>query len=65
MCVLQLELLQEDLAFVTEEVGKLSKVLEEKTAELQRAECLSTEKDKTISMLQEQVEPWREPKQNS
>lgn len=57
MCVLQLELLQEDLAYVTEEVEKLSKVLEEKTEELQKAERLSAEKDMVIITLQEQVEP--------
>ncbi|TST98546.1 ATP-dependent RNA helicase TDRD9 [Bagarius yarrelli] len=56
----ELELLQEDLAYVTEEVEKLSKVIEEKTAELQKVEHLSAEKDSTISMLQEQLKQQEE-----
>ncbi|XP_053476162.1 kinesin-like protein KIF15-A [Ictalurus furcatus] len=57
---IELELLQEDLAYVTEELEKLSKVLEEKTTELQRAERLGTEKDTTISTLQEQLKQQEE-----
>uniref|UniRef100_W5UAD6 Kinesin-like protein KIF15-A n=1 Tax=Ictalurus punctatus TaxID=7998 RepID=W5UAD6_ICTPU len=57
---IELELLQEDLAYVTEELEKLSKVLEEKTTELQSAERLGTEKDTTISTLQEQLKQQEE-----
>ncbi|KAM9477578.1 kinesin-like protein KIF15 isoform 2-T2 [Clarias gariepinus] len=56
----ELELLQEDLAYVTEEVEKLSKTLEEKTTELQKAERLGAEKDTTISTLQEQLKQQEE-----
>ncbi|GAA6091697.1 kinesin-like protein KIF15-A isoform X4 [Tachysurus ichikawai] len=45
----ELELLQEDLAFVTEEVEKLNNVLEEKTSELQSVKRLCTERDMSIS----------------
>uniref|UniRef100_A0A8B9K945 Kinesin motor domain-containing protein n=1 Tax=Astyanax mexicanus TaxID=7994 RepID=A0A8B9K945_ASTMX len=51
-----LELMQEDLAYATEEVERLSKALEEQTASLQRAEVLSTERETTIHTLQEQVQ---------
>ncbi|MCJ8731080.1 hypothetical protein PDJAM_G00191800 [Pangasius djambal] len=56
----ELELLQEDLAYVTEEMEKLSKSLEEQTTELQRAEHLGAEKDMTISTLQEQLKQQEE-----
>uniref|UniRef100_A0A8B9RBR4 Kinesin motor domain-containing protein n=1 Tax=Astyanax mexicanus TaxID=7994 RepID=A0A8B9RBR4_ASTMX len=52
----ELELMQEDLAYATEEVERLSKALEEQTASLQRAEVLSTERETTIHTLQEQVQ---------
>lgn len=57
-----MELLQEDLAYATDEMEKLRKASEEKTAALQKAELLSAEKDATISTLQEQVQPWGEPR---
>ncbi|KAI5611764.1 kinesin-like protein KIF15, partial [Silurus asotus] len=56
----ELELLQEDIAYVTEEMEKVSIALEEKTAELQRAEGLNAEKDTTISRLQEQMKQQEE-----
>ncbi|KAK3554464.1 hypothetical protein QTP70_023490 [Hemibagrus guttatus] len=56
----ELEILQEDLAYVTEELEKLSNVLEGRTAELQRAERLCAEKDTTISTLQEQLKQQEE-----
>ncbi|KAK1791309.1 hypothetical protein P4O66_013322, partial [Electrophorus voltai] len=52
---IELELLQEDLAYTTEEVECLSKALEERTAELQRAQVLLAEKDTTVHTLQEQA----------
>uniref|UniRef100_A0A3B1JYZ8 Kinesin family member 15 n=1 Tax=Astyanax mexicanus TaxID=7994 RepID=A0A3B1JYZ8_ASTMX len=48
----ELELMQEDLAYATEEVERLSKALEEQTASLQRAEVLSTERETTIHTFQ-------------
>ncbi|XP_058242666.1 kinesin-like protein KIF15-A [Hemibagrus wyckioides] len=56
----ELEMLQEDLAYVTEEVEKLNKVLDERTAELQTAERLCAEKDTTVSTLQEQLKQQEE-----
>ncbi|XP_047668229.1 kinesin-like protein KIF15-A isoform X3 [Tachysurus fulvidraco] len=56
----ELELLQEDLAYVTEEVEKLNNVLEEKTSELESVKCLCTEKDMSISTLQEQLKQQEE-----
>ena len=50
-----MELLQEDLAYTTEEVARLSKALEEQNASLQQAQSLSVEKETTIQALQEQV----------
>uniref|UniRef100_A0AAR2M6L2 Kinesin motor domain-containing protein n=1 Tax=Pygocentrus nattereri TaxID=42514 RepID=A0AAR2M6L2_PYGNA len=51
---IELDLLQEDLAYATEEVERLSRALEEQTASLQKAQLLSTEKEATIQTLQEQ-----------
>ncbi|XP_049337031.1 kinesin-like protein KIF15-A isoform X5 [Astyanax mexicanus] len=56
----ELELMQEDLAYATEEVERLSKALEEQTASLQRAEVLSTERETTIHTLQEQLKQREE-----
>ncbi|XP_036429425.1 kinesin-like protein KIF15-A [Colossoma macropomum] len=58
----ELELLQEDLAYATEEVERLSKALEEETASLQKAQLLNTEKEATIQMLQEQLKQQEEQK---
>ncbi|XP_062850951.1 kinesin-like protein KIF15 [Trichomycterus rosablanca] len=51
----ELELLQEDLAYASEEVEKLSKDLEEQRAALQKAQHLNAEKDTTIKTLQAEL----------
>ncbi|XP_051546297.1 kinesin-like protein KIF15-A isoform X2 [Myxocyprinus asiaticus] len=51
----ELELLQEDLAYATDEVERLSKVVEEQTAVLESSKTLNTERDNQINSLQEQV----------
>lgn len=48
-------MLQDDLAYATEEVERLSKALEEQAALLQKAQLHNTEKDATIHTLQDQV----------
>ncbi|KAI4885619.1 hypothetical protein NFI96_019061, partial [Prochilodus magdalenae] len=58
----ELELLQEDLAYATEEVERLSKALEEQNASLQQAQSLSAEKETTIQALQEQLKQQEEQK---
>ncbi|XP_060781115.1 kinesin-like protein KIF15 [Neoarius graeffei] len=60
----ELEMLQEDLVYITEEVQKVNKALEEKTRELERAERLGAEKATTISMLQEQLKQQQEEQLN-
>ncbi len=55
MCVSQLELLQEDLSYTTEEVERLSKVVEEQAASLESSRTLNTEKENNINSLKEQV----------
>lgn len=57
MCVSQLELLQEDLSYATDEVERLSKVVEEQTALLESSRTLNTEKEDKINTLEEQVLP--------
>uniref|UniRef100_A0A3B4BWJ8 Kinesin motor domain-containing protein n=1 Tax=Pygocentrus nattereri TaxID=42514 RepID=A0A3B4BWJ8_PYGNA len=59
---IELDLLQEDLAYATEEVERLSRALEEQTASLQKAQLLSTEKEATIQTLQEQLKQQEEQK---
>uniref|UniRef100_A0A8C1ZDW1 Kinesin family member 15 n=1 Tax=Cyprinus carpio TaxID=7962 RepID=A0A8C1ZDW1_CYPCA len=52
----ELELLQEDLAYATDEVERLGKVLEEQAALLESSRTLNTEKENSINSLKEQVE---------
>lgn len=56
-CVSQLELLQEDLSYATDEVERLSKVVEEQAALLESSRTLNTEKENKINTLEEQVLP--------
>uniref|UniRef100_A0A8C1ZDG9 Kinesin family member 15 n=1 Tax=Cyprinus carpio TaxID=7962 RepID=A0A8C1ZDG9_CYPCA len=51
----ELELLQEDLAYATDEVERLGKVLEEQAALLESSRTLNTEKENSINSLKEQV----------
>ncbi len=52
----QLELLQGDLSYTTEEVERLSKVVEEQAASLlESSRTLNTEKENNINSLKEQV----------
>lgn len=53
----QLELLQEDLSYATDEVERLSKVVEEQAALLESSRTLNTEKENKINTLEEQVLP--------
>lgn len=53
----QLELLQEDLSYATDEVERLSKVVEEQAALLENSRTLNTEKENKINTLEEQVLP--------
>ncbi|XP_072532827.1 kinesin-like protein KIF15 [Salminus brasiliensis] len=59
----ELELLQEDLAYATEEVERLSKALEEQTASLKKAELLNTEREATVHALQEQLKQQQQEEQ--
>ncbi|XP_016408072.1 kinesin-like protein KIF15-A isoform X1 [Sinocyclocheilus rhinocerous] len=52
----ELELLQEDLSYATDEVERLSKVVEEQAALLESSRTLNTEKEHSINSLKEQVE---------
>uniref|UniRef100_A0A8C1DC36 Kinesin motor domain-containing protein n=1 Tax=Cyprinus carpio carpio TaxID=630221 RepID=A0A8C1DC36_CYPCA len=52
----ELELLQEDLAYATDEVERLGKVVEEQAALLESSRSLNTEKENSINSLKEQVE---------
>ncbi|XP_026095268.1 kinesin-like protein KIF15 isoform X1 [Carassius auratus] len=52
----ELELLQEDLSYATDEVERLSKVVEEQAALLDTSRTLNTEKENDINSLKEQVE---------
>uniref|UniRef100_A0A8C1QJQ4 Kinesin family member 15 n=1 Tax=Cyprinus carpio TaxID=7962 RepID=A0A8C1QJQ4_CYPCA len=52
----ELELLQEDLAYATDEVERLGKVVEEQAALLESSRTLNTEKENSINSLKEQVE---------
>ncbi|RXN03027.1 kinesin KIF15 [Labeo rohita] len=56
----ELELLQEDLSYTTDEVERLSKVVEEQAASLESSRTLNTEKENTINFLKEQVEQLNE-----
>ncbi|XP_066535073.1 kinesin-like protein KIF15 isoform X2 [Hoplias malabaricus] len=58
----ELEMLQEDLAYTTEEVERLSKALEEQTALLQEAQLSNTEKETKINKLQDQLKQQEEQK---
>ncbi|KAI2648072.1 Kinesin-like protein KIF15-A [Labeo rohita] len=51
----ELELLQEDLSYTTDEVERLSKVVEEQAASLESSRTLNTEKENTINFLKEQT----------
>uniref|UniRef100_A0A8C1KCZ9 Kinesin family member 15 n=1 Tax=Cyprinus carpio TaxID=7962 RepID=A0A8C1KCZ9_CYPCA len=51
----ELELLQEDLAYATDEVERLGKVVEEQAALLESSRTLNTEKENSINSLKEQV----------
>ncbi|XP_077067426.1 kinesin-like protein KIF15 isoform X2 [Siphateles boraxobius] len=51
----ELELLQEDLSYATDEMERLSKVVEEQAALLERSRTLNTEKENNINTLEEQV----------
>ncbi|XP_067235337.1 kinesin-like protein KIF15 isoform X1 [Chanodichthys erythropterus] len=51
----ELELLQEDLSYATDEVERLSKVVEEQAALLESSRTLNTEKENKINTLEEQV----------
>uniref|UniRef100_A0A9J8BR17 Kinesin motor domain-containing protein n=1 Tax=Cyprinus carpio carpio TaxID=630221 RepID=A0A9J8BR17_CYPCA len=51
----ELELLQEDLAYATDEVERLGKVVEEQAALLESSRSLNTEKENSINSLKEQV----------
>ncbi|XP_048014235.1 kinesin-like protein KIF15-A isoform X2 [Megalobrama amblycephala] len=51
----ELELLQEDLSYATDEVERLSKVVEEQAALLESSRTLNTEKENKINTLDEQV----------
>ncbi|XP_051740590.1 kinesin-like protein KIF15-A isoform X2 [Ctenopharyngodon idella] len=51
----ELELLQEDLSYATDEVERLSKVVEEQAALLENSRTLNTEKENKINTLEEQV----------
>uniref|UniRef100_A0A9J7YBB6 Kinesin motor domain-containing protein n=1 Tax=Cyprinus carpio carpio TaxID=630221 RepID=A0A9J7YBB6_CYPCA len=53
--VLFLELLQEDLSYATDEVERLSKVVEEQAASLESSRTLNTEKENSINSLKEQA----------
>uniref|UniRef100_A0A671LSF9 Kinesin-like protein n=1 Tax=Sinocyclocheilus anshuiensis TaxID=1608454 RepID=A0A671LSF9_9TELE len=55
VCASQLELLQEDLSYATDEVERLSKVVEEQAALLESSRTLNTEKEHSINSLKEQV----------
>uniref|UniRef100_A0A9J8DK28 Kinesin motor domain-containing protein n=1 Tax=Cyprinus carpio carpio TaxID=630221 RepID=A0A9J8DK28_CYPCA len=56
----ELELLQEDLSYATDEVERLSKVVEEQAASLESSRTLNTEKENSINSLKEQVEQLNE-----
>uniref|UniRef100_A0A8C1L8H9 Kinesin family member 15 n=1 Tax=Cyprinus carpio TaxID=7962 RepID=A0A8C1L8H9_CYPCA len=51
----ELELLQEDLSYATDEVERLSKVVEEQAASLESSRTLNTEKENSINSLKEQL----------
>ncbi|XP_043083993.1 kinesin-like protein KIF15-A [Puntigrus tetrazona] len=57
---IELELLQDDLSYATEEVERLSKVVEEQAALLENLRTLNTEKENNINSLKEQVEQLNE-----
>ncbi|KAK2867619.1 hypothetical protein QQF64_023345 [Cirrhinus molitorella] len=56
----ELELLQEDLSYTTDEVERLSKVVEKQVALLESSRTLNTEKENSINSLKEQVEQLNE-----
>ncbi|XP_073688480.1 kinesin-like protein KIF15 [Garra rufa] len=56
----ELELLQEDLSYATDEVERLSKVVEEQAALLESSRTLNTEKENSINSLKEQVDQLNE-----
>jgi len=58
MCASQLELLQEDMSYATDEMERLSKVVEEQAALLEKSRTLNTEKENKINTLEEQVLPF-------
>ncbi|XP_067292936.1 kinesin-like protein KIF15 isoform X2 [Pseudorasbora parva] len=51
----ELELLQDDLSYASDEVARLSKVVEEQAALLESSRSLNTEKENIINTLEEQV----------
>lgn len=57
VCILQLELIQEDLAYATDEVERLSKVVKEQEALLENSKILNIERENNINTLKEQVLP--------
>ncbi|XP_076841780.1 kinesin-like protein KIF15 isoform X2 [Brachyhypopomus gauderio] len=57
---IELELLQDDLIYITEEAERLRKALEEKMEEMQKAQLVLSEKDTTIEKLQEQLKQQEE-----
>ena len=50
-----MEMLQDSLAYATEEVERLTKVFDEQTTLLQAAQDQITEREATIKTLQDQV----------
>ncbi|XP_051978740.1 kinesin-like protein KIF15-A [Xyrauchen texanus] len=52
---IELELLQEDLAYATDEVARLCKVVEDQIALMESSKTLNTERENHINTLQEQV----------
>lgn len=51
----QLELIQEDLAYATDEVERLSKVVNEQAALLEDSKALNIERENNVNTLKEQV----------
>lgn len=56
----ELELLQEDLSYATDEMERLGKVVEEQTALLEASKSQNTEKENNINTLKEQVQQLNE-----
>ncbi|XP_073724476.1 kinesin-like protein KIF15 isoform X1 [Misgurnus anguillicaudatus] len=56
----ELELIQDDLAYATDEVERLSKVVNEQTALLEDSKALNIERENNVNTLKEQVKQLNE-----